>query len=81
MKVEHYSVAKVRFTARWGERADLTEFALGEGPCGKTVLNLTVGMDGQTLHISQRHTDGTVKDFHYMRSDIDGRIEVERSCL
>lgn len=54
-----------------------TDFKLGLGPCGKTVEWLTWEQHGDRMHLTQYHTDGSLKVFKFHREDIVGR-EVEQ---
>ncbi|UIW12519.1 MAG: hypothetical protein [Enterobacter phage ENC2-2_a] len=54
-----------------------TEFKTGPGPCGKTVTHFTTSRTERELTIHQHHTDGSQKDFEYLLSDIDGRIQYD----
>lgn len=55
----------------------MAHFALGPGPCGKTVESLHEFRDREGFRILQRHTDGSCKAFTYPWSQIVGRIETE----
>ena len=56
------------------------EFALGRGPCGQWVSELRYALNSEFLTITQEtrfaSTDGEVKEFIYLVSEITGRIEV-----
>lgn len=52
-----------------------TEFKLGVGPCGLTVDRLKwVELDDRYV-LTQYHSDGSRKEFEYLKDDIKGRIE------
>lgn len=52
-----------------------TEFKLGVGPCGLTVDHLKwVELDDRYV-LTQYHSDGSRKEFEYLKDDIKGRIE------
>lgn len=66
----------IKFTANvplcgWSK----TEFKLGVGPCGLTVDHLKwVELDDHYV-LTQYHSDGSRKEFEYLKDDIKGRIE------
>lgn len=66
----------IKFTANvplcgWSK----TEFKLGVGPCGLTVDRLKwVELDDRYV-LTQYHSDGSRKEFEYLKDDIKGRIE------
>lgn len=52
-----------------------TEFKLGVGPCGLTVDRLKwVELDDRYI-LTQYHSDGSRKEFEYLKDDIKGHIE------
>ncbi len=52
-----------------------TEFKHGVGPCGLTVDGLAWEELDDRYVLRQWHTDGSHKEFEYMKSDVVGRIE------
>lgn len=56
----------------------VTRFVLGVGKCGKNVTDLRVNYRAGWVDIIQTHDDGTFYEFAYKRSDVLGRIQIER---
>lgn len=64
-------------------QAQVVEFALGDGPCGRHVDALEVEFNKSFLKVTQGSTssdpdDYEIKDFIYKMSDVTGRIVVTR---
>lgn len=77
-------ITSIRFPAQFQDgsrdQCSISEFTLGEGPCGKTVTALDCEPTDHGFAIAQSHDDGTVKEFFYRWPQITGRIEIERSA-
>jgi hypothetical protein len=75
------SARSVRIPARWHDgqrsRADSALFQLGPGPCGLTVTELLVSIDGDFVRLVQHHDGAPTKNFFYRTSDLVGRVEIE----
>lgn len=73
-----FGISRLVFDARKPDgTTHHTDFKLGLGPCGKTVEWLTWEQHGDRMHLTQYHTDGSLKVFKFHREDIVGR-EVEQ---
>lgn len=53
-----------------------THFKHGEGPCGLIVDGLEWNEKDDRYVLVQHHTDGTRKEFSYMKDDVRGRVEL-----
>lgn len=60
-----------------------TDFRLGEGPCGKTVvwLQWNDSKDNDTYCLTQYHSDGSHKKFLFRKYDVHGRIVIQRERM
>lgn len=73
--------ARIRFPCKWLDEEGLpnqglSEFRLGEGPCGKEVAMLTFGRFDGGFYIKQHTSCDEVKEFFYKWEDVTGRVEV-----
>lgn len=73
--------ARVPVAATMGYEVKPALFLLGPGRCGKTVSQLAIEYRAGWVDIVQYHDDGTLKVFAYKRSDIRGRIVIERDVF
>lgn len=75
------NITRILVPAAWVHegmpRLDRAEFALGPGPCGKTVTRLAFKIDDACAWVLQEHEDETFKRFVYPLTQLHGRIEVE----
>lgn len=72
---------RIRFPCKWLDdegllNRGLSDFRLGEGPCGKEVVMLTYGRFDGGFFVRQLTACNETKEFFYKWEDITGRVEV-----
>lgn len=73
---ERTQLSSVKFTALMPDGVwKRTEFKLGEGPCGLTVISLQFEEKPDRYILTQRCEGGERKEFTYFREEVRGRIE------
>lgn len=72
-------ILSIKFTAHIPEVGwKRTEFKLGLGPCGLTVSALGWEELEDRYVLTQRCTNGEIKEFTYMKQDVAGRLEIRK---